>query len=264
MAVAVAGRTPAIAASSGARPRRRAGSGAAGCGRPPPWCRPGAVARPGKPDELAPIARADAARAVGGRARRARRARREGARRAERYRALIATRGAARRSSRAGRRGARRAPGRAPDRSRAPARQDRARRAVHSPQVGILATSDGPRHRHRSRHHELVRGGARGRRADRHPQPGGRPDHAVDGVVERRRRRRRRRGEQAADGHQPAAHGVRRQAADRPQGARPRGPGARDAGCRTRSSPPRTAMPGSTSPARRARRRRSRRTSSRR
>jgi hypothetical protein len=53
--------------------------------------------------------------------------------------------------------------------------------------IGILPTRHGPRHRDRSRHHEFVRGGTGGRRADGHPQPGGRADHAVDGVVERRR-----------------------------------------------------------------------------
>ena len=54
--------------------------------------------------------------------------------------------------------------------------------------VGVIVpTSDGARHRHRSRDDELVRCRARSWRAGRHPQPGRRAYNAVDGVVERGR-----------------------------------------------------------------------------
>ena len=60
--------------------------------------------------------------------------------------------------------------------------------------------------RHRSRHHQLSRLGARGGRARRHPQRRGRPHDPLGRRVLEDRRGPRRRGRQAPGDHQPRPH----------------------------------------------------------
>ena len=72
-------------------------------------------------------------------------------------------------------------------------------------------------HRHRPWHDQQLRRRRRKRRADRHPQRGGRAHHPVRGRLHRVGRTPRRTGRQAPGRHQRAQHDLRRQAPDGPR-----------------------------------------------
>ena len=106
--------------------------------------------------------------------------------------------------------------------------------------------SHGQGRRHRPRHHQLGRRGARGGRARRHPQRRGRPHDPVGRRVLQDRRGPRRRGRQAPGDHQPrphdplgqAPHGHQLDDRHRRQGVHRRRR-SRPASCRSSSATPR-------------------------
>ena len=91
----------------------------------------------------------------------------------------------------------------------------------------------GQGHRYRSRHHEFVRGGHGGRRAQGDRERGGVPHHAVGGGVLQDRRAAGGSGRAPSGGDQPEEHDLLDQAVHGPQVRR--GRRARSSSCPTRS-----------------------------